>query len=169
MPVTAATPNNIVIGAGEVYVDTTGGGATTDNNVFRVVHDMFVPELNGTKGALIGTDYITNETAEMEVTLVEISAATIDLMIPGATTTGGTLSSDDTRRVGSTSYHDYELRVPRYSGGNFSFQVDNAINTGNAEYEAADDGMLAPRITVQGRWDPAALNVGPWRIVITAS
>ena len=169
MPVTAATPNNIVIGAGEVYVDTTGGGATTDNNVFRVVHDMFVPELNGTKGALLGTDYITNETAEMEVTLVEISAATIDLMIPGATTSGGTLSSDATRRVGSVSYHDYELRVPRYNGGNFSFQVDNAINTGNAEYEAADDGMLAPRITVQGRWDPAALNTGPWRIVITAS
>ncbi len=169
MAVTAATPNNIVIGAGEVYVDTTGGGATTDNNVFRVVHDMFVPELNGTKGALIGTDYITNETAEMELTLVEISATTIDLMIPGATTTGSTLSSDATRRVGSTSYHDYELRVPRYNGGNYSFQVDNAINTGNAEYEAADDGMLAPRITVQGRWDPAALNVGPWRIVITAS
>ena len=40
----------------------------------------------------------------------------------------------------------------------------NAIMTDNAEFEATDDGNLAPRLILQARWDPAAPTTCPWLI-----
>lgn len=170
MAVTSATPANLVVGAGEVYVNTTDGGATTDNNVFRVEQEWFVPSLNGTKGALVGTDYLIREEGFLECSLAEISGTTIGFMLPTWSSSGSTtvtLDSDDTRRVPTTAYDDYELRVPGLDGKQFSFFVDDAIQTGNAEFEAQDDGLLAPRITVRGSWDSADLTASPHRIVIS--
>ncbi|MCA1570842.1 MAG: hypothetical protein LC798_11095 [Chloroflexi bacterium] len=173
MAVTAATPANLVVGAGEIYIDAAAGGATMDNNTYRVEQEWYVPQLNGVKGALVGTDYKTREEAFLETSMAEINATTVGLMIPGsdsalvgATTT---IDTDDTRRISTADYHDYELRVPGLDGKLFKFIVDDAIQTGNAEFEAADDGTLAPRLTVRASWDPADLTASPFRITVTTA
>lgn len=170
MAVTAATPANIVVGAGDITVDGGAGGATTGNNVYRIEQEWFQPQLNGVKGALVGTDYLIREDGFMEFGLAEINATTVGIMLPAFTSSGGdplTLDSDDTRRIPTSAYHDYVLTVPGLDSKSFAFQLDDALQTGNAEFEAADDGMLAPRITVRGSWDPADLTVSPHRIIIT--
>ena len=167
MAVSAATPANLVVGAGDIYIDAAAGGATTGNNNYQVEQEWFVPQLNGVKGALVGTDYKIREEAFLEFGLAEHNATTYGLMIPGSTESGGTIDTDDTRRIPTADYHDYELRVPGLDGKQFSFFADSALQTGNAEFEAADDGLMAPRIRVRASWDPADLTASPFRITIT--
>ena len=73
-------------------------------------------------------------------------------------------NSGVSRRLPSTAYHDWELRVAGLDGREARFSLNDAIMTDNAEFEAADDGTLAPRLTLQARWDPAAPTVSPWSI-----
>lgn len=170
MAVTSATPANLIVGAGDIYIDAAAGGATTGSNQYVVEQDWFVPQLNGVKGALRGTDYKVREEAFLEFGLAEVNATTISYMIPGSVSvTSGqitTIDTDNTRRVATASYHDYELRVPGLDNKQFQFFADDAIQTGNAELEATDDGMMAPRIRVRASWDPADLTNSPFRIRI---
>ena len=169
MGVTADTPANIVIGAGDVYVDGAIVGATMENNVFRVVREMFQPDLNGVPGPLEGTDYIQSETVELEVTIPELSADVLELLIPNSDvqTSGGDkiIKSSGVRRIASDAYHDWELRVPGLDNVEFRFRANRALVTGNVEFEAADDGALAPRVTVQGRWEAGNTTSSPWEIL----
>ena len=107
----------------------------------------------------------------LEATLPEIGSAVISTSIPGAAvdtgTPGQTIISDaTTRRIADANYHDYELDVDRLNGGQFQFEVDNAINTGSFEGELQDDGLFAPRYVLAGRIDATALSASPWKIRI---
>ena len=77
-----------------------------------------------------------------------------------------TIDEDDTRRIATSDYADWELQIERLGGGEFQFEVDNAIQTGNYEGELTDDGLFAPRYTLASRWDPADLTASPHRIRI---
>jgi len=85
MPVTATTAQEIFIGAGDVYVDDVAVGATMEDNVFRVVQEKGTPDLNGVPGPLLGLDYISSETAELEVTIPELGTDKLAYAVPGAT------------------------------------------------------------------------------------
>lgn len=170
MGVTADTPTNLVVGAGNVLVDHANIGSSTDANLFAIDREIFTPDLNGVKGALKGTDYITSSTGRLETTVPEINAIIMARGWPGSqsTPTGGmtVIDEDDARRIPLTDYHDWECQVERLGGGAFQFEVDDALQTGSLEYELQDDGLVAPRFNVMGRWDPAALTASPHRIRI---
>lgn len=170
MPVTSDTPTNIVVGAGEVYRNQDPLGASTDNNVFRIDREIFTPPLNGLKGFLMGTDYIIRSEGILETSIPEISATVMAAGWPGSAsdTVGGTttIDEDDTRRIPVTDYADWELQLERLGGGEFQFEVDNAINRGTLEFTGADDGMMAPRYELHATWDAAALTASPHRIRI---
>src|SRR4051812_13455323 len=170
MGVTADTPTNLVVGAGNVLVDHANVGSSTDSNVFAIDREIFTPDLNGVKGALVGTDYITSSTGRIETTIPEINADIMARGWPGSSSTGPgpmiVIDEDDQRRIPLGDYHDWEVQVERLGGGEFQFEVDNALQTGSLEYELQDDGLVAPRFTVMGRWDPAALTASPHRIRI---
>jgi hypothetical protein len=168
---TADTPVNLVVGAGVLLRNHAYVGASIDNNMFAVERTMFTPELNGVTADLMGTDYINRSVGRIEATIPEVSATGIAAGIPGATvdtaTPGQTIISEaTTRRIPDASYADWELDVDRLNGGQFQFEVDNAINTGNFEGELQDDGLFAPRYVLAGRIDPDALTTSPWRIRI---
>jgi hypothetical protein len=168
--ITADTPTNLVVGAGEFLLNHANVGATVDDNAFRIEREIFTPELNGAKGALVGTDYVTSSEGVLEVSIPEFNATTMAAMWPGSTSTpsGGMtiLDEDDTRRIPTASYQDAELQVERLNGGEFQFELDNAINVGNVEATLGDDSLAAPRMELHSRWDPANLTVSPHRIRI---
>ena len=168
--ITADTPVNLVVGAGVVLRNHAYFGASIDNNMFAVEREMFTPDLNGIMSDLMGTDYITRSVGRIEATIPEVGANVIEAGIPGATVTpsaGQTLISEATsRRIPDASYADWELDIDRLNGGQFQFEVDNAINTGSFEGELQDDGLFAPRYVLAGRIDPDALTTSPWRIRI---
>ena len=169
MGVTADTPVNIVIGAGDVYLDDQLIGATMANNAFRVIRTLFTPDLNGVPGPLEGTDYIQSETAEMECTIPELSADILEVLLPNSdvATSGGDkiVSSSGVRRISSDSYREVELRVPGLDNLEFRFRLHRALVTGPVVFEAADDGVLAPRIIWQGRWEAGDNSASPWEIL----
>lgn len=169
MGITATTPNNIVIGAGNVTVDGTDVGATAGDNTFRVEQDIFTPDdLNGIPGTLLGTHYKIREEAILEASMPEINGTNMALVWPGSVVTGTTtqtITSDGTRRFATTAFHDYALVVPGLTKS-FSFQIDNGLNQGNAEFTGANAGMMSARVEVHSTWDPAALTTAPHRIVI---
>jgi len=173
--ITADTPVNLVVGAGVVLRNHAYFGASVDNNMFAVERTMFVPDLNGIMADLMGTAYITRSVGRIETTIPEVGAAVIPAGIPGAdvntSTPGQTLISEATsRRIPDSAYADWELDIDRLNGGQFQFEVDNAINTGNFEGELQDDGLFAPRYVLAGSIDAATVNGGlgtsPWRIRI---
>lgn len=171
MAITASTPANLVIGAGEVLIDDADGGATKDSNAFRIEQEFAVPDLNGVPGELRGTHHKTSETAFLETSLPELNATVLAAIWPGsdsATAAGvTTLDSDGTvRRIPTADYHDWELRVPGLDGKRFSFFVDGALNLDNLEFEATDDDAAAPRASVHSTWDAADLTASPHRIEI---
>lgn len=173
MGITADTPTNLIVGAGEALMDHANVGATTENNAFRVEREIFTPDLNGAKGALKGTDYITESTGVLEMSIPEFNATVLKAAWPGSRDDGPDstagmviIDEDETRRIPLSAYHDWEHQVERLGGGEFQFEVDDAIQTGNLEVELADDGLAAPRLTLMSRWDPAALDASPHRIRI---
>lgn len=168
---TADTPVNLVVGAGVLIRNHAYFGASIDNNMFAVEREMFTPDLNGIMSDLMGTDYITRSVGRIESTVPEVGANVITAGIPGAAVdtamAGMTIISEATsRRIPDASYADWELDIDRLNGGQFQFEVDNAINTGNFEGELQDDGLFAPRYILAGRIDPDALTTSPWRIRI---
>lgn len=169
--ITADTPINLVVGAGVVLRNHAYFGASVDNNLFAVDREMFTPDLNGIMADLMGTDYITRSVGRIEATIPEVGSAVITAGIPGATVTtpgaGHVLVEEATsRRIPTSAYADWELDVERVNGGQFQFEVDNAINVNPFEGELQDDGLFAPRYSLQGRIDSAALSTSPWRIRI---
>ena len=170
MAVTASTPANLVVGAGDVYLDGAVVGASLDSNLFRIEQEWADIDINGVPGKLKGTDYKTEETAILETTIPEVSSTIVSAQWPGSqsTTYGNVvvLDTDGTRRIPTTDYHDWELRVPGLDSREFRFLVDDALNTGNIEYEATDDGAMAPRLTLESRWDAADTSASPHRIQI---
>ena len=170
MPVTTDTPTNLVVGAGEVYRNQISLGASVEDNVYRIERALFVPDLNGVKGSLVGTDYITRSEGVLETSFPEVSATVLSAGWPGSSSAtvgeATTIDEDDTRRIPTADYADWELQVERLGGGEFQFEVDNAIQTGNYEGTLTDDGLFAPRYTLMSRWDPADLTASPHRIRI---
>lgn len=171
MGVTASTPMNLVVGAGNVRVDHADIGSSTESNVWAIDREIFTPDLNGTKGALRGTDYITSSTGRIETTIPEVNALIMSRGWPGSQSTGNVagmeiIDEDETRRIPDSDYHDWEVQIERLGGGQFQFEVDNGIQTGSLEYELQDDGLVAPRFVINGRWDAAALTVSPHRLRI---
>lgn len=165
--ITASTPGNIIIGAGEIFRDSQPGGATMDDNEFRVEQDRFVPALNGSKWDLVGTSYITKEHAFLEFTSAETDANIFPILVPEAIGTT-TLSSDDTRRVGTGSHHDFQLSVPGLDGLVVDLYVDNALQSENAVFSAGDASVMAPRVVAKAFADPSDLTSGPWRVIYSA-
>jgi hypothetical protein len=167
MPVTTDTPTNIVAGAGEVYRNQQAVGASMDNNVFRIEREIITPELNGLKGSLIGTHFVRRSEAILETSIPEISSSSMVYAWPGSASAGSgvtTIDEDGTRRLALTTYADWELQLERLGGGEFQFEVDNALNMANFEVEGADDGFMRTRLELHSNWDPASLNVSPHRI-----
>lgn len=169
MGVTASTPANLVIGAGDMLIDDASVGATADDNVYRIEQEIFEPDnLNGVPGMLMGTQYKVREEAVLETSLPEIAIDSIALLLPGwAEAPAGTLGWDGARRIDIADLHDYELDVDGLTS-RFGFIAANAINLGNAEFSAADSGMMAPRGEFHSRWDAASLTTSPHRITRTA-
>ena len=170
MPVTSDTPTNIVAGAGEVYRNQQTFGASRDANVYRIERELITPEINGLKGMLVGTDYVRRSEGILETTILEVSADSLPSTWPGSTsttvTTVTTIDENDTRRLPLTAYADWELQLERLGGGEFQFEVDNALHLGNFESEFADDGFFGTRLELHSRWDPADLTASPHRIRI---
>ena len=169
--VTSETPTNIVVGAGILLRNHAMFGASIDDNLFAVDREIFTPQFNGVLGDLLDTDYITRSVGRIEATVPEVGANVIEAGIPGAevdtTTPGMTIVSDaEVRRIPTNSYADWELDVDRANGGQFQFEVDNAINTNPFEGNLQNAGLFAPRYVLAGRRDAADPDTSPWRIRI---
>lgn len=169
--ITADTPVNLVVGAGVLIRNHAYIGATVDNNRFAVERTLFTPELNGIMWDLQGTDYIDRSIGMIEATVPEVSRTVIEAGIPGAAVDTGTpgmtiISDATTRRIPDASYADWELDVDRLNGGQFQFEVDNAINSGNFDSELQDAGLYAPRYVLAGRGSAASPGTSPWRVRI---
>jgi hypothetical protein len=163
------TPVNLAIGAGVFLKDHAFLGPTTESNMFALERELFTPQLNGIMWDLMSTDYIIRSVPRIEATVPTVSASSIESLVPGSTTDTATpgmtvISDSGERRLDDADYHDYELDLERPNGGQFQFEVDNAINTGPFEGELQDDGLFAPRIIATGRGTAAAPETSPWRI-----
>lgn len=174
MAVSASTASNLVVGAGDVFLDAADVGATQEANTFAVETEWTVPELNGVPGELLGTRYKRREHVRLGVTVAELTATKLLGVLPawnsavaGAITT---VDSDDTRRIPTDDYHDWILQVDGVKSGDqwtqFNFYADNAINDGGLEMEAGDDDNLNYRAELRSTWDGADLTASPHRIKI---
>jgi hypothetical protein len=170
MAVTSSTPANLVIGAGDVFLDGADVGATVDANTYTIEQEWTVPDLNGVPGELMGTRYKNSEAVRLGVSIPEMTGAKLIAVLPGwDTATVGTITtidSDDVRRVATADYHDWILQVDGLSGKQFNFYADNAVNDGGLEMEATDDGTLAMRAELMSTWDAADVTTSPHRIRI---
>ena len=94
-------------------------GATSEDNVFRIEREIFTPDLNGVKGAIVGTDYVTSSEGVLELGIPEFNGTLLQAGWPGSQTTGPgameVIDEDETRRIPTADYHDWELQVGRAS------------------------------------------------------
>lgn len=176
MGITASTPTNLVVGAGNLLKAEADLGASEDANLFKIDRTYFTPDLNGSPGGLVGTDYIQSEEGTLESSLPEVSEATLGSLWPGSaigTGAGDTdWPTDEIRfggavRLAEADYADWELVVPGLVN-EFGFFVENAINLGSISASADDKATMKPRLELHSRWDPADLTVSPHGFRITA-
>lgn len=170
MAVSSSTASNLVVGAGDVFLDASDVGGTMDANTFAVETEWYVPDLNGVPGELKGTRYKSSENVRLGVTIVELTGAKLTAALPGwDTATAGaitTVDTDDVRRVASADYHDWILQVDGLDGKQFNFYADDAVNDGGLEFEASDDGTMGYHAELMSTWDGSDLTASPFRIKI---
>ncbi len=77
---------------------------------------------------------------------------------------GTTITAGTQRRLPSTAYKNFRLDVPGLDGRMTRFFLDNAIASDDAEFEAADDDAMHPRLVMAGRRDPDTAMEAAWRI-----
>lgn len=169
MGATASTPENLVIGAGNIKVDDEDVGVTRGDNTFAINETMFEPDdLNGVPGMLVGTQYIVSQEAVLGAGMPEVSPETIALLLKGSEATEAgdtTIDWDGTRRVPLSAFHDYELEIPGLTNI-FHFFADNALNQASAEWNGQNAEMMNPRGEFHSKWTAATLDASPHRIVI---
>jgi hypothetical protein len=141
MGITASTPTNLVVGAGNLLKAEADLGASEDANLFKIDRTYFTPDLNGSPGGLVGTDYIQSEEGTLESSLPEVSEATLGSLWPGSAIGTG---------AGDTDW------------------PTDAINLGSISASADDKATMKPRLELHSRWDPADLTVSPHGFRITA-
>lgn len=145
-----------------------------DGNSFSVEQEWTVPDLNGVPGELQHTRYKASENARLGVTIPELTAAKLVAVLPGwdsaVSGTITTIDSDNTRRIPTNDYHDWQLQVDGLATNDqyttFNFYADNGINDGGLEMEATDDGALSYRAEIMSTWDASDLTASPHRIKI---
>jgi hypothetical protein len=168
MGITASTPTNLVVGAGNLLRAAADLGASEDANVFRIERTYFTPNLNGSPGGLVGTDFVQSEEGILESSLPEISATTLGSLWPGsADVGGGEVRFDGAVRLQAGSYADWELVVAGFAS-TFGFFCEDAVNLGSIEASAQDDATMKPRLELHSRWNPADLTISPHGFRITA-
>lgn len=161
---TATTAEEIFIGAGDFYVDGELQGATMENNVFRVVQTKGTPDLNGVPGPTKGLDYVTDETAEIECTVPQLSNAVLGLAIPGAVITTqdaiGVASGASTTLAGGTSAGATSIIVTSAVGiaNGDVLQIGAA---GAREFRKVTDIAGAPTIVLDHALSSAHANLDP--------
>lgn len=171
MAVSASTPANLVVGAGDLEVDDASVGATADDNEFVINQEIFEPDnLNGVAGMLVGTQYKRREEAVLSCTTPEISAAVLALLWAGSEsqTEDGetTIDWDGVRRIPTAAFKDYAIVVPGLDGKEFRFLADNAINQGAINYTASDSNIMLPRGEYHSKWSASPGSRSPHRIVV---
>lgn len=168
---TAVPVQELLIGAGSIYLDGVPASMTRENNVVRIMQDLTAPTINGAGGVLARTHYHNQRPwMEMETTLLDLSAEMLAIMIVGAEIAedgdNTVITAPAERRVGTDAYHAWELRVPGLDNREVRFTLRNAIITGNTELTAADDGTapLGPRVTIMSTLDPDDIEESSWAI-----
>lgn len=167
MGYTEQTPENIIVGAGNLLVDVVDVGATSGDNGFQINETMFEPPINGAPGFLIGTQYITSQDAQLTAGVPEVTPESVALLWPGSEATGGTIDWDATRRVPLTAFHDYRLDVPGLTNL-FSFLADNALNQGSPQWLGQDAGLMNPQGEFHSKWSATPGARSPYRIIVGA-
>ena len=81
MGITASTPSNLVVGAGNVLRATEDLGASEAANVFKIDRSYFTPDLNGVPGGLMATDFVQSEEATLVWLLPSSTAAEVNASI----------------------------------------------------------------------------------------
>lgn len=78
---------------------------------------------------------------------------------------GGTvIEGGAERRLPTSAYHDYRLDVPGLDGRMTRFFLFNAIASDDAEFEAADDDAMHPRLVLAGRRSASTPEDSAWQI-----
>lgn len=176
MGITASTPSNLVVGAGNVLRASADLGASEAANVFKIDRSYFTPDLNGVPGGLMATDFVQSEEATLSTSLAEISTETLASQWPGsAVGTGGgdtPWPTDEVRfggavRLAEAAYEDWELVVPG-TVNEFGFFVENAINLGSITASAEDKANMKTPLELHSRWNPADLTQSPHGFRISA-
>ena len=172
---TAVNVEEHYIGAGYIWRSGVKIGATVGDNICRIIKNQAAPVLNGVGGKLAGTDYrVERDIMELEFSITELDATSLADISGGATVTA---SGDDTiigeaadRRIPSSAYLPWDLRVPGIDGAEVRFEIHKGIVTSNPEFTASDsENPIAPRLTVQSRIDPANIEASAWAIRLVAA
>ena len=159
MSITATTPVNIVLGPGNLEVGGIDVGATEGPTLFRVEATRFEPDLNGALAGVVGTVYNVNEVPYMEVTVDEITAANIQLALPGISAVSDasseTISGLTGPCIAETAHKDVVLTVPICAADgtstlNLVVTVKNALAEGNLEMAYQKDGNTKFKIVFKG-------------------
>ena len=93
--ITTNTPNRLIIDAGQVWknygeVDAAIIGATRGGNTFAIEQEIHKMDFDGARGDIRGDKRKTGIMAKITANFVELTAATLNMALSGATTTDQT-------------------------------------------------------------------------------
>jgi hypothetical protein len=163
MGVTVNSPKEIFIGApGTVKFRTVDLGATTGGITVRVRPTIFTPQLNGIPGMLAMTDYLQTEEVEVELSLAELSQATLLAVLAGSSLSGSTITRTGNRRYPSTMYGAFQIIWQGLDTNTLQFDMAMATCISGLEITASDDSAAAPTVIFAGRVDPANPTKSIW-------
>ena len=173
MAITANTPINIVVGAGDLTYGGADLGATEGGARLRVEREYYTPDLDGARAEVMGTERLIRETATLEVTLAELTMLSLDYALPGADLVSDASSEILTAAIRAcipqSDHGDVVLTVPRCAADGTE-ELDIIITLYNA---LAEPGLEIPfmdtedskyTVTFKAYLDAANITDPVWQI-----
>lgn len=172
--VTSETAKRMILDAGVVYinygeVDERILGATRAGSEFVVEQDIREIEVDGLRGPTKGYRRVIEEHVRLNVNLLEMTAANVEIALAGSSVTS-TVDNDIVTRsmeMDQITYLTNIALVADYtdvSGNPVIIILKNALADGDFSMSAEDRDETTVELQFTGHFDPAALDDSPFEI-----
>jgi hypothetical protein len=172
MPITAGTPNNMMLAAGaDVKVGGTTVGATIGESTFTIDLERYFPPLYGARGEVMNTGYVIRATPKLSTVMAETAQFQIATLFgglgSGSDATSSWYGSGSLGQMASGDYQDVTIEGLETCGNkSVKIYLYNAYVSSSVDITLSDSEITSYALEFTATYDPANYAVLPCKIEI---
>lgn len=170
MAISSNTPTQMLLDAGDLYINGVDVGATVGQGSFSVEQEIYFPELNGAIAGIAGTGKVVKETATLQVTIAELTVAKLLTVLPTLASSSDATSEYTTTPsvglVGSSSHVTVHWQGTTTNSKTVQCLLYNALAEGGLTLNFEDGAETSYQVTFRSYNGASAPKARNWKVAV---